>query len=86
MNFQEAVTKHINKLVGELKEEKELKEALKRKLTKKEYKVFLHKEEGQSLKEIATSINEDLERVTKLYENVCWKLNQEKIKNELIKH
>lgn len=84
MDYAKALTSHIEKLVGNLKDEKELKEVLKRKLTRKEYKTFVNKEEGKSFEEICELLGEDLERVEKLYETVIWKVNQEKIKKELV--
>ena len=84
MNFKKALENHIEKLVGDLKDEKELKEVLKRKFTKKEYKTFLHKEEGKSFEEIAVILEEELDRVEELYKTACKKVNQEKIKQELV--
>lgn len=84
MDLNTSVEKHIDKLVGTLKNEEELKEVLKRKLTKKEFKVFIAHEEKKEKKEIATLINDDEERVDELYKSVCKKLNQEKIKKELV--
>ncbi len=84
MNFTEALKKHIEKLVGTLKSEEELKEVLKRKLTKKEYKVFVSIEEGKDMEEIKTLIHDDEDRVESLYKNACKKVNQEKIKKELV--
>ena len=84
MNFTDAVLKHIDKLVGILRTEEEIKEVLKRKFTKKEFKVFVAFEEGKSLEEIKTLINDDEERVEELYKNACKKLNQELFKKELI--
>ena len=41
MNFENSINKHVKKLVGALKSEEELQEVLKRKFTKKEYKIFV---------------------------------------------
>lgn len=84
MDFTQALTFHIDKLVGTLKDEKELKEVIKRKFTRKEYKVFVAIEEEKTLEEVCELISEDLERVEKLYETALWKINQEKIKKELV--
>lgn len=83
MTLTESITKHIDKLVGTLKDEDELKEVLKRKLTKKEFKVFMAKEEGKETTEIASIIKDEEQRVEELYKSVCKKLNQERIKQEL---
>ncbi|RXJ98149.1 hypothetical protein [Arcobacter sp. CECT 8989] len=84
MNFTESLTKHIDKLVGTLKSEEDLKEVLKRKLTKKELKVFIAIEEGKSVQETMELIKDDEERVNELYKAACKKVNQEKIKKELV--
>ncbi len=84
MNFTQSLTKHIDKLVGTLKTEEELKEVLKRKLTKKELKTFVAIEEGKSVQETMELLNADEDRINELYKTVCKKLNQEKIKKELI--
>ena len=84
MELRESVLSHIDKLIGTLKEEKELKEVLKRKFTKKEFKVFLAYEEKIETKEIAELIHDEEERVEELYKSACKKLNQERIKQELV--
>jgi hypothetical protein len=84
MNFKKALICNIEKLVGDLKDEKELKEILKRKFTKKEYKTFVAFEEGKTFEEICELIDEDLKRVEELYKNSIKKINQEKIKKELV--
>jgi len=84
MNFTEALEFHIEKLVGSLKSEEQIKEVLKRKFTKKEYKVFVAKEEGNTFEEICQLVKEDDERVQELYKSACKKLNQERIKQELV--
>ncbi len=84
MNFTQALEKHIEKLVGTLKDEDELKEVLKRKLTKKEYKVFVAYEEGKKLEDIKALIHDDEDRVENLYKSACKKVNQEKVKKELV--
>lgn len=84
MNFTKSVENHIEKLVGTLKSEEQLKEVLKRKLTKKEYKVFVAREEGQSIEEIKTLINNDEERIEEVFKTACKKLNQELFKKELV--
>ena len=83
MNFTESILKHIDKLVGTLRPEDELQEVLKRKFTKKEYKVFVAFEEGKSLEEVLEIVRDDQERVEKIYKTACKKLNQELFKKEL---
>jgi len=83
MNFTESILKHIDKLVGTLRPEEDLQEVLKRKFTKKEYKVFTAFEEGKSLEEVKEIVRDDEERVEKIYKTACKKLNQELFKKEL---
>lgn len=84
MTLKDSLMFHIDKLVGTLKEEAELKEVLKRKFTKKEFKVFVAREEKHNDEYIAKLINDDKERVEELYKSACKKLNQERIKQELV--
>ncbi|MBU3014644.1 hypothetical protein KO488_07745 [Poseidonibacter lekithochrous] len=84
MNFTEAIELNIDKLVGTLKEEDELEEVLKKKFTKKEFKVFVAFSEGKSIDEVKTIVNDDDERINEIYKTACKKLNQEKIKKELV--
>lgn len=84
MEFKQSLLFNIEKLVGTLKEEEQLKEVLKRKFTKKEFKVFVAMEDAKDVSEIAKEIHTDKERVQELYKNAVHKLNQEKIKKELI--
>ncbi len=86
MNFTNSLLKHIDKLVGTLRDDEELKEVLKRKFTKKEYKVFVAFEEGKSIEEIKTLVKEDEESILKHYKVACKKLNQEKFKQELVSY
>ena len=86
MNFTNSLLKHIDKLVGTLRDDEELKEILKRKFTKKEFKVFVAFEEGKSIEEITALVKEDEESVQKHYKVARKKLNQEKMKKELVSY
>jgi len=83
-NFTEELNKDIKKLVGILKDEEQLAEVLKRKLTKKEMKYYklkmANEEESTMLKELQC----DSERFEAIKKQTIVKLNQEKIKKELI--
>jgi len=79
-----AVQFNIDKLVGNLKSEEQLTEILKKKFTKKEYKVFVAMECETQISEIAKEIHTDEDRVKEIYKAACKKLNQEKIKKELV--
>lgn len=82
--FTQSLMFNIEKLVGTLKDEDALKEVLKRKFTKKEYKVFVGIESEKPKTIIAQEIKDDIKRVEELYKSACKKLNQEKIKQELV--
>ena len=85
MNFTESLLKRIDKLVGTLRSDEQLQEILKRKFTKKEYKVFVAFEEGKSIEEIKALVKEDDEKeVEKIYQTAIKKLNQEIFKRELV--
>lgn len=84
MNFTQSITNKIEKLVGTLKSEEELQEVLKRKFTKKEYKVFVAIESGETIESLQETMKDDKERIEELYKNACKKLNQELFKKELI--
>ncbi|MEN8718582.1 MAG: hypothetical protein ABF301_08000 [Sulfurovum sp.] len=86
MNYTDAVQSKIEKLVGTLKPEDELVETLKRKLTKKEFKVFTAFENGLSIEDIQNDLKlkDDEDRINEIYTNTIKKLNQEKTKKELI--
>jgi len=78
-----AITSNIKILQGELKSEKELIEILKKRLTKKEYKVFCAIESGIEESKVADMVNMDSQGVDETYQTVIKKLNQEKLKYEL---
>ena len=86
MNFTKSLLKHIDKLVGTLRSDEQIQEILKRKFTKKEYKVFVAFEEGKSIEEIKAIVKEDDEKVQEHYKVACKKLNQEKMKKELVSY
>lgn len=85
MNFENSINKHVKKLVGTLKSEEELQEVLKRKFTKKEYKIFVAFEEGKTIDEIKSLVKaDDSEKIKKAYQTTIKKLNQELFKKELV--
>ncbi len=79
-----SVTNNIDKLVGRLKDEDELLDVLKKKFTKKELKVFIAMENENTISEISKEIHTDEDRVKEIYKAARKKLNQEKIKKELV--
>ncbi|AXH16232.1 hypothetical protein [Malaciobacter mytili] len=84
MNFTQSILDNIDRLVGTLKPEEELQEVLKRKFTKKEYKVFVAIESGESFEDLEKIMKDDKKRIEELYKNACKKLNQELFKKELV--
>lgn len=82
--FTQSLMFNIEKLVGTLKSEEQLKEVLKRKFTKKEFKVFVAIESNEEKTTIARELKMDSQRVEELYKSACKKLNQERIKQELV--
>ncbi|RDX34568.1 hypothetical protein DZA35_01210 [Arcobacter sp. HD9-500m-PIT-SAG03] len=84
-NYTDAILDNIDKLVGTLKGEDELVLVMKRKFTKKELKVFIAMEQKIEISEIAKEIHTDENRVKEIYKAATKKLNQEKIKKELIR-
>jgi len=81
--LQDEVRQHIRKLVRPLKEEAELKEALKVKLTKKEFKLLVAWSEEKDLAPLKEKLNLDETRYEELSEKLIKKLNQEKIKQAI---
>ena len=86
MNFTKSLLKHMDKLVGTLRSDEQIQEILKRKFTKKEYKVFVAFEDGKSIEEIKAIVKEDDQKVQEHFKVACKKLNQEKIKRELVSY
>jgi len=84
--FREELEKDINKLVGTIKLEDELKEVLKRKLTKKELKYYKLKIENADNIAMMAELNCDNIRLDEIKKQTIHKLNQEKIKKELVSH
>ncbi|WP_295420385.1 hypothetical protein [Sulfurovum sp.] len=81
--LKQEIEKHIKKLVNPLKDEDELLESLKIKLTKKELKLLKAWAEGTDIKEVQTQLNLDEERYGELSAKLIKKLNQEKIKQAI---
>ena len=86
MNFTKSLLKHIDKLVGTLRSDEQIQEILKRKFTKKEYKVVVAFEDGKSIEEIKAIVKEDDQKVQEHFKVACKKLNQEKFKQELVSY
>lgn len=77
--------KDIRILVRPLLEDiDKLVEILKRRLTKKEWKYYKSKIEGSTIIEMCNELNCDDERLKEITKQTLLKLNQEKIKQELM--
>ncbi|CAA6822796.1 MAG: Unknown protein [uncultured Sulfurovum sp.] len=77
------IEKHIKKLVNPLKDETELLESLKLKLTKKELKLLKFWAESTSIDDIQSQLNLDEERYGQLSSKLIKKLNQERVKQSI---
>ena len=82
--FTEELDKDIKKLVGILKDEDQIAEVLKRKLTKKEMKYYKLKIANADDATMTKELLCDEERLEAIKKQTIVKLNQEKIKKELI--
>jgi len=83
-NFTDELNKDIKKLIGTLKDEEQLTEVLKRKLTKKEMKYYKLKIANEDETTMKKELQCDDERFEAIKKQTIVKLNQEKIKKELI--
>ena len=83
-NFTQELDKDIKKLVGTLKDEEQIIEVLKRKLTKKEFKFYKLKIANADEETMKKELQCDTERFEAIKKQTILKLNQEKIKKELI--
>ena len=82
--LREETEKHIRKLILPLKEEQELKEVLKVRLTKKELKLLQGWAEGAPQAELMAELHLDEEKYGDLSTKLIKKLNQEKLKQEMM--
>lgn len=81
--YKEVLTKHIRKLSGTLKEEKELIPILKRRLTKKEFRLLNAMAEKKEDSDITVALRLDRDSLQSRRETLIKKINQEKMKQEL---
>ena len=84
-NLKEQLEKDIKILVRPLKDDiDELIEILRRRLTKKEWKYYKAKIENKTEEAICKELNCDNQRLEEIAKQTVVKLNQEKIKHELM--
>ena len=82
--LRDEVERHIRKLIQPLKEEDELRAVLKVKLTKKEFKVLNNWANDEKLQALLEKLSLDEERYNELSTKLIKKLNQEKLKQEMM--
>ena len=82
--LRDEVEQHIRKLIKPLKDEDELKAVLKVKLTKKEFKVLNNWANNEALKPLLEKLSLDEKRYEELSLKLIKKLNQEKLKQEMM--
>ena len=83
MTLTDALNRDIKVIEKDLKEESELKKILKLRLTKKEYKVFLMKNDNSNDEIMKEKLLLDDKRLQEVKDSLIKKLNYEKLKNEL---
>jgi hypothetical protein len=84
-NLKEQLNKDIKVLVRPLKNDAdELVEILKRRLTKKEWKFYKFKLEDMTNEAMTKELKCDSQRLEEIAKQTILKLNQEKIKQELM--
>lgn len=81
--LHQEILKHIKVPPARLKNDEELHEILKRRLTKKELKCLQALSQNEEIQNIRQRLNLSSERYDALYQNLVKKLNQEKLKQEL---
>ena len=82
--LRDEVERHIRKLIKPLKDEEELRAVLKVKLTKKEFKVLNNWANSEELKPLLEKLSLDEKRYEELSSKLIKKLNQEKLKQEMM--
>ena len=82
--LRDEVERHIRKLIKPLKDEDELRAVLKVKLTKKEFKVLNNWANDEELKPLLEKLSLDEQRYEELSSKLIKKLNQEKLKQEMM--
>ncbi len=82
--LRDEVEKHIRKLIRPLKDEDELRAVLKVKLTKKEFKVLNNWANSEELQPLLDKLSLDKKRYEELSSKLIKKLNQEKLKQEMM--
>ncbi len=82
--LSQELQKYIKKLIKPLKDEEELIPVLRKRLTKKEYKLLQMATDERPLDQIYAKLNIEEESYTALKNKLIKKVNQEKLKQELM--
>lgn len=83
-NLTEQLKKDMKKIVGDFNSEAMMVEILKKRLTKKEFKFYRLRCEDASEAQMLDTLRCDKERLEEIQKQTILKLNQEKLKNELM--
>ncbi len=81
--MQELLSKIIKKPFGEFIDEDSLKLVLKKRLTKREFKLFILRAEGKSDSEIKERLSLLDNEIRALWSKIIKKVNKNSIKNEI---
>lgn len=82
--LQQEIEKYIKKLPYPLKAEEALREVLKKRLTKKEFKLIEYNLANLPIDEKLAKLNVDTDRLDTIEKGMIKKLNYEKIKHQLM--
>jgi len=82
--LRDELERHIRKLIKPLRDEDELATILKVKLTKKEFKILKNWANDENLPKLLQKLSIDDERYELMRDKLIKKLNQEKLKQEIM--
>ena len=83
-NLTEQLKKDMKKVIGEFKSDEIMMEVLKKRLTKKEFKFYRFRCLNTTTEEMLVELRCDMERLEELEKQTIVKINQEKLKNEIM--
>ena len=83
-NLAEQLKKDMKKIVGDFKSNEIMQEVLKKRLTKKEFKFYRFRCLNTSNEDLLVELRCDAKRLEELEKQTILKINQEKLKNELM--
>jgi len=83
MELRETIEGMIDKPLGKMRDEEAVEWVLRRRLTKKEFKVLMGPLRGVSDAQLMEKLKLDSERLAEIRSSIRRKLNQDRIKREL---